>query len=98
MTISEPAAAVTIFYARICLQQTYAIKSPRDDETKPTVHPTTFVICEKGMRPPAARPSPGTPALWRGTAAGGKDTGPFTISTVGRLPNDENGRPSTLDG
>lgn len=100
INIPEPAPTASIYYIRVFLRQTYAITSPRDDpETaEPVVTTTPFVVFEKGIRPPPNRPTRGMPALWRGKEAEGADSGGVHISSVGRLPNDETGRPSTLAG
>jgi hypothetical protein len=102
VSIPTPSPETTIYYMRIILTQTTAIRSPRDDpDTPPIVVTTTFVVSEKGIKPPP-RPSPNAPALWRGTAAQGLDTkggdiNGLSVSGIGRLPNDETGRPSTMD-
>lgn len=103
VSITQPEPATTIYYIRIVLSQTTAIKSPRDDEsTPPIVSTTPFVVWEKGVKPPP-KPAKDAPVLWRGTASQGPDTkggddGPLNVTGIGRLPNDETGRPSTLDG
>ena len=66
-----------------------------------TISTTRFTpIVEIGQRPPAAHQHPrkGTPALWRGKAAGGNDDGGYEVETTGRVPNDEVVRSSTLPG
>lgn len=100
INIPEPTPTTSIYYIRVFLRQTYAITSPRDDPAtaEPIVTTTPFVVYEKGVRPPPHRPTRDMPALWRGRAAEGGDTGGINISAVGRLPNDETGRPSTLEG
>jgi hypothetical protein len=103
ISFPDPNPATTIYYMRIILQQTTHIRSPRDDEDTPPVTVTTpFVICEKGQKPPP-KPSLSVPALWRGVTSHGPDTpggevGGLDLTGIARLPNDETGRPSTLDG
>lgn len=100
LAIPCPSPATTIYYARVLLEQRTDMISPRDDPdmAEPIINKTNFVIWEKGIRPPPQRPTRDTPALWRGTEAQGYDIGGLTTSGVGRLPNDETGRPSTLEG
>lgn len=100
LSIPCPSPETTIYYIRVFLEQRTDMISPRDDPdtAEPIVNKTNFVIWEKGIRPPPSRPTRDTPALWRGTEAQGHDTDGLTVSGVGRLPNDETGRPSTLDG
>lgn len=99
ININFPEPTCTIYYIRIVLTQTTSIRSPRDDPatTEPILSTIPFVVWEKGVRPPRqlARDSP---ALWRGTECGGEDTGSLQVTGMGRLPNDETGRPSTLEG
>lgn len=94
--------AATIFYFRVSLAQTHAISSPRDDPntTEPIVSTRNFLIAEQGRRPPPENPYPRRdwPALWRGVEAGGKDEGDLDLELRGRLPNDDQGRPSTVAG
>jgi len=103
ISIPSPDPATTVYYMRIILTQTTEIRSPRDDESTPPIVATTpFVIWEKGVKPPP-RPALNAPALWKGTAAQGRDTrggdaGGINLTGIGRLPNDETGRPSTLEG
>ncbi|TXT14018.1 uncharacterized protein COLE_00211 [Cutaneotrichosporon oleaginosum] len=98
LNFAKPDPKTTIYYARVSLVQRMEMKSPRDDPvtTKPRISLTTFPLWEKGIRPPPQRPTPGTPAIWRGTEASGKDEGGFTLVGSARLPTDETGRPSTL--
>lgn len=100
LSIPQPSPQTTIYFARVLLEQRTEMISPRDDpdDAEPIVHKTNFLIWDKGSRPPPSRPTRGTPALWRGVGAQGQDTGGFSTSGVGRLPNDETGRPSTLEG
>ena len=74
--------------------------SPRDDPAKAKAIDTRtqFPVIETGKRPPPEHhhPSKDMPAIWRGTAAAGKDTGEFVLEAVGRLPNDDLARPSTV--
>lgn len=87
-----------MYYARLLLNQTASITSPRDDPdtATPIVQSTPFVVWDKGMRPPKATPTRDTPAFYRGSKAQGNDNGGVVLSGVGRIPNDEAGRPSTL--
>jgi len=100
LTIPAPSPAVAVYYVRTILEQTAAVSSPRDAEgTPPLVSMTPFIIWEKGVRPTNIKgPGRGAPAIWRGAAAGGPDSGSLQMSVIGRLPNDETGRPSTLPG
>lgn len=99
INMMSPSPDCTIYYVRVVLNQTTSIRSPREDPdtSRPIVATTPFVVFERGVRPPRGLAHE-TPALWRGEAAGGTDTGGLHIHGVGRLPNDETGRPSTLEG
>lgn len=96
--------SLTLFYVRYLLQQTHTITSPRktDPPTKPVTQTRFFTILEQGTKPPKEHlhPDAHMPALWRGVEAGGKDGdengGSWKGSNEGRLPNDDNCRPSTL--
>ena len=100
----------TIFAARLLLQQTCSIISPRDPENSTNKLENTryFSIMEAGKRPPPGHHHPDRhyPAMWRGTgvpggkdqAVDGSDGGEILIDTKGRLPTDDVGRPSTLPG
>jgi hypothetical protein len=59
-----------------------------------------FTVVEVGKRPPKAQVYPGKEAfaLWRGLEAGGNSEGKMMVEGTGRLPNDDDGRPSTLPG
>ncbi|BEI98873.1 hypothetical protein CcaverHIS631_0311720 [Cutaneotrichosporon cavernicola] len=98
LNMSHPDPKTTIYYARVSMVQRVATMSPRDDAatTKPRISNTTFPLWEKGIKPPPQRPTQGTPAIWRGTEAGGKDEGGLSLIGSARLPTDETGRPSTL--
>jgi hypothetical protein len=98
LSFPDPSPAATIYYVRTVLEQRAATTSPRDPEgSKPIVSMTPFAVWEKGVRPPKV-PTRSSPAVWRGRQAGGSDTGTLQVSGIGRLPNDETGRPSTLPG
>ncbi|TXT16037.1 hypothetical protein VHUM_00540 [Vanrija humicola] len=98
VSIPDPSPTTTIYYARLLLNQTATITSPRDDPATavPIVSSTPFVIWDKGHRPPKATPTRDTSAFYRGRSAQGSDAGGLVLSGVGRIPNDEAGRPSTL--
>lgn len=51
----------------------------------------------KGV-PSASRPDSKTHAIWRGVDASGQDREELVIDGQGTLPNDYEGRPTTLDG
>lgn len=98
LNFASPDPKTTIYYARVAMVQRMSMRSPRDDPlaTDPRMSVTNFVLWEKGIKPPPQRPTTGTPAIWRGTEASGKDEGGFTLLGSARLPTDETGRPSTL--
>lgn len=94
----------TIFYIRIDLVQTVVLRSPRDrgpgSEDK-AIHTTRrHIISKQGKRPAkeVKKPDASFHAVWRGVNAGGEDDGEFNMVTKGRLPNDVDSRPSTLEG
>lgn len=94
-----PGPDVAMYYIRTVLEQTATMCSPRDRLcTPPTVSMQSFVIWEKGVKPRTKMVPANAPAIWRGMEAGGKDSGCLELSGFGRLPNDQIGRPSTLDG
>ncbi|ORY31277.1 hypothetical protein BCR39DRAFT_527254 [Naematelia encephala] len=100
LTIAAIPPNVTIFCFRIQLAQTTTIVSPRDtaDEAKPVTHTRHFVVLQEGQRPPRGHmhPAGNWPALWKGKDAGGSDDDEFKVDAKGRLPDDDDGRPSTL--
>lgn len=100
LNFSDPSPKTAIYYARVSLIQRTVTTSPRDDpETAvPRITSTNFALWEKGTKPPPQRPTKDTPAFWRGAEADGKDSGGFSVTGCARLPTDETGRPSTLQG
>lgn len=100
LNFADPDPKTTIYYARVSMVQRMVMTSPRDDPmtAKSRMSSTNFILWEKGLKPPPQRPTAGTPAIWRGTQANGKDVGGFTLVGSTRLPTDETGRPSTVEG
>lgn len=91
---------VTIFCVRILLSQRVEMTPSVTPEAEPIISQRDFIVVQQGIQPPPSVPYPGPTfdAIWRGTAAGGKDEGELRLQLEGRLPNDESCRPSTLPG
>ena len=97
----DPLPNVTIFYARLLTKQTHKVRSSRDDPSAEAVTSSrSFPTIEHGTRPAQGVKYPGKSALalWRGTAAGGKDDGELKLEGNARMPKDDRGRPTTLPG
>ena len=84
---------MTIYDVRLGIVQSVVLVSPRDHSSTPLRR--TFIVYKDGLRP---RASGEYPALWKGRGAGGTDEGDWTVEAKGRLPDDTQLRPSTLDG
>ncbi|ORY26962.1 hypothetical protein BCR39DRAFT_539555 [Naematelia encephala] len=93
LSIPAPSPQTTIVSWYIYLETTVNHFSPSDrGSSTPTpryTHIRRHLILE------AARDGPGE-ASWRGTQACGKETGPCRLEEKGRLPDDDDTRPSTL--
>lgn len=99
LTFPSPSPALTVYYTAVSLQQKAVATSPRDPKgSEPVVRMTPFLVWSKGTRPPPGQVSNKAPAIWRGQLAGGKDHTEIVMNGIGRLPNDETGRPSSLEG
>lgn len=100
ISFPAPSPKVVVYYAQVLLAQIATVKSPRDaDDAPPRVSRREFQVWEQGAQPPARRSgAKDHAAIYRGTAAGGTDTGAVYFSETGRIPNDDTARPSTLEG
>ena len=98
MILQAPSPKVTVFYVAIALCQTANVTSPRDGVK--TVNERVFPIGSHGQRPSrlTLRPDHTHQAIWRGKEASGEDREELAVDGEGRLPNDYEGRPSTLQG
>lgn len=96
--------SATIFYVRVDLVQTVVVRSPRDKgpkaEEKAVRTSRRHIVAKEGRRPPkdVKRPDSTMQAVRRGKGCEGKDEGDLDLVTKGRLPNDVDTRPSTLEG
>ena len=92
-----PAPDVTVFYVRASLIQNVEITSPRDGKVVKAER--QFPIFSSGAElPMMQRPGRDCRAIWRGKGAGGTDESELALDGQGRLPNDYEGRPTTLEG
>jgi len=96
-TLPAPSPDATIFYIRASLVQHTEVTSPRDGKKVKVIKEFPVFSGGSGV-PKVMRPSTQVDALWRGTGAGGSDEAELALKGQGRLPNDYEGRPTTLEG
>ena len=112
MTIFDPSPETTIFSYTVSIRQTHTVIIPKSsnepsapvdvDDPSNERKTTTFQIpvIAVGERPDKGRslPDMSNKAIWRVVGAGGTDEGSFHSEALGRLPEDGNLRPTTLEG
>jgi hypothetical protein len=77
--------------------QSTEVTSPRDGKVVKVER--QFPIFSSGTElPMKQRPGKECSAIWRGRDADGEDEAELALDGQGRLPNDYEGRPTTLEG
>lgn len=97
MTLPALSPAATVFHVKGSLIQNTVITSPRDGAKAQIDKEFTIVSYGPGM-PQERNPGTNVDAIWRGKDAGGEDENELALDGQGRLPNDYEGRPTTLEG